>query len=381
MLYFIGRESSYQGFNNTGLAKTAPVLCTANAELYKALRMKKIFSGVLSGIPNKTFGFAYIENHVLTNETLLLKLANIVNGGLVFQYTIPWAFENFFYQVSRFKETLEKEEKVRQQREQLKAQYDKDRENYKVLKKEVEEQNELLKAQYEKALEEAPESVKAFIQEPKWAETPKKPEEPKYPEFEKGYSIHNERLDRTLPWRVLMNFELIEIKGTNLGLFKKRTERLDFNGKNVLSLKIGQMTSEEFETFFKKEDIDIQKKIEEIKQSFFDVDSIEIVAKTDFTIKEMMFSEEQNELEEFILPPLAPIKPMHAASMLAGGVGGYSKEMILKGERVLLKAATVKEFKTRKTVYDGKEVEEVIELYEEKLGIYNLDRRDLRLIS
>ena len=83
-----------------------------------------------------------------------------------------------------------------------------------------------------------------------------------------------------------------------------------------------------------------------------------------------------------VLPtPLAPIKPMHAASMLAGGIGEYSKELDLDGHKVLIKAAIVKEYKSRNMIVNGKDVTETVEFFEQKMGVYNLDRRELRILG
>jgi len=211
---------------------------------------------------------------------------------------------------------------------------------YKEQKKKVKEHNKALKAEYEKALEEAPESVKAFIQEPEYLPEPEKPKEPIMPEYSKGYSLNMDRQDRSYGWKLLSRFEFFKIEGSDFGYLRKRPEMLKFSARTATEVaKIGEMTKGEF--------------LEEIRR--LDVDTR--------------------------LPPLAPIKPMHAASMLAGGIGEFSKEIDLGGEQNLIKAAIVKEFSTRKILMGSKEIEETVEFYEQKMGVYNLDRRELRVLG
>jgi len=81
------------------------------------------------------------------------------------------------------------------------------------------------------------------------------------------------------------------------------------------------------------------------------------------------------------IKPLAPIKPMHAASMLAGG-GNFSKEIILDDEPYLVKAASVKKRQTREVInHKGELVEETIESYEPVLGTYAMYERRLTLLE
>ena len=386
MLVYLNRDKTLEMFKETISSRSNLVGLTGTEEMYKKMKKDSDFSKVLfgssmGGIPSKTFGIAFVEQFVVSTEVNLMKLFQIVNGGVVFPYTLFWPLEKFISNVEAFRETLEEEERIREIREKMKEEYKKKLEEYKKQKKEIKEKNKALKEEYKKALKEAPESVKAFIQEPEYLPEPEKPKEPNYPEFRKGYSLLTDRQDQSFGWKLLARFEFYKIKDSSLGFLKRREELLAFNTKNVFEVaEIKEISKGEFYEMLKKLDIDTPK-VNDLKQQLVDSETISIVAEEDQSFEELLFSEEEEGVKEMRLPPLAPIKPMHAASMLAGGIGEYSKELILDGEKVLIKAAIVKEFKTRKTIVQNKEVEEVVEFYEQKMGVYNIDRRDLKILG
>jgi hypothetical protein len=211
-------------------------------------------------------------------------------------------------------------------------------------------------------------------------EVPAKPEEPNYPEMPRIAGIQDRfyKPETSLVWKILRRFEYLQVLGTNLGLMKKREKELMFNVKNLSEISVGEISIDDFYEYINSHNVD-SASAKELKQSFADPVAVELFADVDFTITDLMFSEETD--ESIILPPLAPIKPMHAASMLAGGIGEYYKEVILNGETVALKAAIVKEPTSRTTVINGREVTEVIEQNIQKLGVYNTLRREFRILG
>ena len=88
-------------------------------------------------------------------------------------------------------------------------------------------------------------------------------------------------------------------------------------------------------------------------------EAIELIAEEDDSLLELQFTEEQDKVKYY--PPLAPIKPQLAASMLAGGMGGYAHEVLIDGDRYSIKAASIKEVTTRELIINGKEVKESVE--------------------
>ena len=385
MLYVLNREAFLEASEQIP-SKRGKTLVTGRESLYdKGLNNYKfdkvIYGYSLSGIPNRSFGIAVVEQFVITTDLSLLKIYQVVNGGVVFPYTLPWSLEKFIEKVDLAKASLKKEAKVKEKRTKLLTLYKENIALYKKQKKEIKENNKALKAEYTKAFQDAPESVKAFIKEPDYIPEPERPSQPIMPEYEKGYSLHIDHQERSFGWKLLSRFEFFQVEGTSFGFLRKRSELLKFSTNEAINIaKIGKMSQEEFLQEISRLDIDTPK-VTEIKQSFIDSDSISIVAKYSKDMDNMLFSEEFEGVNEVKLPPLAPIKPMHAASMLAGGLGEFSKEITLGGEKNIIKAAIIKEFKSRKILMGSKEIEETVEFYEQKMGVYNLDRRELRILG
>ena len=368
--------------------RTRKVIVTSSEEMYakvkkdKELNVEKVIYGnSLGGIQPKTFGLAFVEQFVITTDISLMKISSIVNGGVIFPYTLPWSLEKFIDNVELQKDSLRKDETIRKERERLKELHKKKMEAYKEEKKQVKAHNKELKKEYEKALKEAPDSVKAFIKEPEYLPEPEKPGELILPEFKKAYSLHMDRQNESYGWKLLSRFEFFQIEDSSFGYLRKRPEMLKFSIDNAIEVaKIGKMSKGEFYEEIAKLDVDTPK-VADIKQSLIEADAIALVAQFDETMSSLYFSEESEGVKEVKLPPLAPIKPMHAASMLAGGIGEYSKEIDLNGEKHLIKAAIVKTFSTRKILMGTREIEETVEFYEQKMGVYNLDRRELRILG
>ena len=387
MLYQVNRDRSLEMALDLQL-KSKKVFLTSNIELYGKIKNleepieKVIYGSSLGNIPNKSFGLAFVEQFVvITDIGSLLRMANIVNYGVIFPYTLPWSLEKFIDNVELQKDALRKDQRIREERDRLKKLHKEKMEVYKKEKKEVKKKNKVLKEEYLAALKDAPENVKAFIKEPEYFQEPEKPQDLVLPEFQKGYSLHMDRQNESFGWKLLSRFEFVQIEDSNYAFLRKRPERLNFSVENAIKVaKIQKISKGEFLTEIQKKDIDTPS-IYNIKQSFIDSDSISLVAKYDNIMPELLFSEEEDGVDEVKLPPLAPIKPMHAASMLAGGMGEYSKEIELRGEKHLIKAAIVKTYNTRTVIMGGKEIDETVEFYEQKMGDYNLDRRELRILG
>ena len=274
MLYVLNRENSLKSAE-TLPARSSKTLLTGTEELYafgsKSDRFDKVIYGnSLSGVPNKSFGLAFVEQFVITTDISLMKIAQVVNGGVIFPYTLPWSLEKFVDNVELAKETLRREEKIKEERNRLKELHKERMAAYKEEKKKIKEQNKKLKEEYEKALKEAPESVKAFIQEPEYIPEPKKPSEPIMPEYPKGYSLNVDRQDKSFGWKLLSRFEFFQVEGSGWGYLRRRPELLKFSAQTAIDVaKIGKMTKEEFFEEISRLDVDTPK-VAEIKQSFID---------------------------------------------------------------------------------------------------------------
>jgi len=90
------------------------------------------------------------------------------------------------------------------------------------------------------------------------------------------------------------------------------------------------------------------------------------------------FATPQKEKE---LPILTKLKPNQTASMLAGGIGAFAKEVKINGEKLLIKGATVKTKTKREVNLNNMIIEEIIENYSQEIGVLNLDRRELQIIK
>jgi len=111
MLYIVNRENSLNLAEELSLKGQKKVLMTGTENLYaKSIKngsfFKVILGNSLSIIPNKSFGLAFVEQFVVTNDINLMKIAQVVNGGVIFPYTLPWSLEKFIEKVEFAQETL-----------------------------------------------------------------------------------------------------------------------------------------------------------------------------------------------------------------------------------------------------------------------------------
>lgn len=391
------------------LLKSERVLITGNTEIY-TMKMgdfnRKFYSSSLYGIVGgKAFGLAYMEQNFLNSDAVLTRLGQIVDKGIVFKYTEPYSFSNFFSTIYEYKNQLIAEEVVkeennalkeryklqreayRERRAQMKEEYEKILLDWKAEKESVKEANKTLLAEWQIAYDKADESLKKFISKPEEIPEPKKPEEPDYGEkptepplraLPRVRNIREERLDNSQAFRILRRFKYCKVDGTEWGIMIKRDKDLSFTSENIRLLSTETISLDEFKEFLSISDKDF-KNAQNITQSFFDYDTPALVADIDDSIFDLEFNE--NELEDIKLVPLTGIKPMFAASMLAGGIGEYFQEVILDGERIAIKGAMVKSTVERKTLLNGKEIVEVIESNSQKLGVYNTENFHFQLLG
>jgi len=393
MLVCTNREQQLLEFlDSDKIVQRGPVtFITGNKVLFKSntvakrridVGLKTFFAESLGAgiIPRRSFGIAVVDQVMIHNEVNLSILSQTVNSGIVFPWFLPQGFSAFFMGMADYEREVKRQDEFRERREKMKEEWKEEKIAWKALREEIKAENEAKMAEFNEALESIPEAAKQFVQPPALREIPAKPEEPIYPELPKVVGVQDRfyKPQNSLVWKVLRRFEYLEVKGTNLGLMRKREQELTFTIENLASLSTGEISQDDFYAFVNKNNIDGISS-HEMKQSFSDYSALELFASIDFSMNELMFSEETE--ESFILPPLAPIKPMHAASMLAGGIGEYYREVNLNGEKVAIKAAIVKEPTTRVTVINGRETKEVIEQQTQKLGVYNLDRREFRLLG
>ena len=85
------------------------------------------------------------------------------------------------------------------------------------------------------------------------------------------------------------------------------------------------------------------------------------------------------EIKEY--PVLSKLKPNQTASMLAGGIGNFAKEVTFGDEKMLIKGATIKSQIQRETIINNQNVIETIESYSQEIGALNLTRRELQIIK
>lgn len=382
--------------------KSEKVLFTSSKDIYlntgdEVLQFnRRFYSSSLYGVNGKNFGLAYMEQNFLNNDVVFQKLSQVVDRGIIFKYQVPWSFDNFFQQIKAYEAGLAAQELVKKENEELKEAYREKREAYrenrrilkeayeaeleawKDAKEEVKKANKAQLAEWQEAFDKADESLKKFIAKPEEIPEPPKPAEPDYGEkpaepplkaLPRVEGVRELRLDNTLAFRILRRFRFCKVTGTEWGLLIKREKDLTFTIDNLGILELEEISKDEFLSFIEKNDVDF-KASQGIKQSFFDMDTPELLAAIDTSLSELIYEEDEN--EDIHLVPLAPIKPMHAASMLAGGLGEYYNEVILDGDVVALKGAMVKESIERKTLLQGKEITEIIETQTQKLGVYNL---------
>jgi len=85
--------------------------------------------------------------------------------------------------------------------------------------------------------------------------------------------------------------------------------------------------------------------------------------------------------QEKELPILTTLKPNQTASMLAGGIGNFAKEIEINGEKQLIKGAIIKEKIKREISVNNMVIEETIESYTQEIGVLNISRRELTIIK
>jgi hypothetical protein len=352
------------------------VIVTSKSDLYKKWKGQKVFSTTMLGIPNKSFEIALCDRIIFNNNYQLLKLGNIVNTAIITKdFSKNYNITNFYDLVDKISIQLKRIEEIKEKNIALK-------ENYKLQNAKIRKQNKKLKEDYKVLV--------SLFKEGKLDNKPTKPvlkeklKEPDYIVVPSSLSIHKERLDQTSPWKLLRRFSLKSIKDTNLKILIKRETELSFTEKNVLSLLEEKMTIsiEEVLELLKKKDSPLKEQYnitQNINSLIVGEKVISVVANNEKGFNDMLFSE--GDMEDLYLAPLAPIKPVLAASMLAGGLDGFYKEVELNNEKIAMKGAIVKEFNERTVVTPDYTTKEIIETNEQKIGLYYLDSYEFKILG
>ena len=384
-------------------SKNQHVLYTKEKKMYKEYGGKKFYGYSARGIPEKSFGMVFVDNQILIASLMGKVILDCAYQGVLINYVEIFSIKQFFDAQSTHKIAYDKEIKIKEDNEKIFENYKRDREAWRDKKvemmdkynadlelwkeerKAITKENKAAKEEWETALKSAPDHLKKFIVEPVYKdlpvepnkpELPEKPEEPVYLKTVES-NLRYGQLSMLPGWYVyLRNFRIVKIEGTNFGLFIRRDKPLVPTKENLYSLEIEIKDADFLANFIRTYDVKLKAE-DRCIQVIDSPEAIELIAEEDDSLLELQFTEEQDKVKYY--PPLAPIKPQLAASMLAGGMGGYAHEVLIDGDRYSIKAASIKEVTTRELIINGKEVKESVEHIIEKTGFYNLENFDFVL--
>jgi len=409
MLLQVGRYNETEGIRqllgNELFENTEKYFQIANREYFLTVDSELKYFGALPQFPFKSFSFIYLRPVDVTNKQFLMKARTMCTKGLIINSTsIPADMERLIIRFSEIKranknydmikESNDKiEEKYKEKKKEIRALNKIAREKNKELEKAWKKEKKGIKKEFEKALEGMTEEQKKFMpKEPEYPDEPKyikletEPPEPRLRDLPRSVSIHigENQLQKVfqVAWNILSSFDLYQIEGTNYSIFIKKDEPLKYTYDNLDSLDIDKkMSRDDFISIFKK-----YEKNEKSLESFRPIIStnyefMDLLAENRafFDGKDWIYSEDEIiSEEEDMLPSLAPIKPMHAASILSGGLK-FSKEIKTDDGYILIKSAPVKVFTEKIKVMNGKKITEVYQQNETKLAFYNLNTRDLEV--
>lgn len=389
------KESFYMVFGN--LFKEAEIEegeCTLFASkkgIYRDWKGKKFYEGsAKANIPSKSFaigattekfdGISLYEKVKLNNILRATSVGMFING---MQRDVPRIFLDFISEVESMMRLKNSIDDLKLRNEKRKEEWKLRVQEYKLQKKRVREFNKDLEKRYKEALKNAPEEMREFIQEPKLEEVPEKPEEPSYEAVPSCPTPRSKGMDADLAWQVFKHFELLISE--NFAFLKRRVKPLVFSNNLLFEAIDDNSLLREVED---NELIEIAKEFkykkhsaaEGIHQDISYIGTMDFICSSDDGFMDMVFCEEVS--NQISSPPAARIKPMHAASMLAGGVGNVFKEIIdKKGERLAIKSSLVKEAKTKEIIVNGNRKNISIEQFIAILGVYNQDELELRLLE
>lgn len=405
--YEIAKVESLLNLTPKGFNGIEKYYQTSNREFFKEIDSDKKYLGGTPMFPHKSFAFVYLRPLDFLNKQTLMKARTLCTKGII--YEGKHRLEDIDRLFVKFNEV----KRANKLHDEIKAHNDEKEEKYKAKRKEAKEKNREIKARnkelqdawkkgkkelkkgFDETLSGMTEEQKKFMPtepnydpEPEYEALISLPEEPSLrdlPHF-KSIRIGDNNFEKTLPiaWRILSTFEIITIEGTDFNLLKKREEPLNYSYEalNLLSENggTGTMSREEFLEFFTKNEKN-EKVLENHRPSFSYISDefLDIFAESAFSNNNAwIYEEETTEEEEEALPSLAPIKPMHAASIFSGGMK-FSQEIKTDEGYLLIKSAPVKTFTEKKRIFNGKEITEVYQQQETKLAFYNLSTRSLEM--
>ena len=396
----------------------------ANREFFRQTESSKKFFGVNSDFPNRSFAFIYLRPVDFLSKQFIMKARSQVTRGIIFNNnSVPEDIDNFLFKFSEIKRAnrsydklkaindeieskhKEKKKEVREHNTPLKEE-NKEMEKAwksekKAMKKEWESEKADLLVKFKESLKDLNDEQKEFMpKEPPYAPEPEYPSEPKYHTLmpkpndpvlrdlprSKTISIGDDNLQRRYPiaWKLLSTFEYLNIEGTRFGILKKRVEPLKYTYGNLESLNVdGVISRDDFLKFFKEHEQN-EKVLDNYRPSLaMNSEFLDLISEN-FNLEDREYwiynEDEDTSIIREDLPFLAPIKPMHAASILLAGMN-FSKKVKTDKGVFLIKSAPVKVYAEREQVINGKRITTIIQTHDTKLGFYDLDQRKFEMFS
>lgn len=386
-----------------------------NAKKYYHTSDKNTFRNIHDGkkylesfpkYPNKSFAFIFMRGLDFTDVQKLSKARTMATKGVIFNSSsLPRQYEQIVFKVSEIKRANKRYDEIKEtndniisinkeKRKEVKAINKVARDKNKELEKEWKKEKKGIKKEFDEVLEKMDEAQKKFMpkepdypDEPKYIKLETEPPEPRLRDLPRSISIHvgENQLNRSYPiaWMMLSNFDLYKIEGTSYSIFIKKESSMKYSYDALDSLDIDKkMSIEDFKEFFDKNEKN-EKVLENYRPSIQgNFEFMDVYSENDniFSGKEWVYSEFDDDYDEDeeALPPLAPIKPMHAASILSGGMK-FSKEIKTEEGYLLIKSAPVKVFSEKTKIINGKKILETYQQRETILAFYNLDQRELEV--
>ena len=376
-----------------------------NREFFKTIDSENKFFGELAMFPYKSFAFIYLRPVDFINRQFLMKARQLSTKGIIFNFSsIPNEMERLLFKFSEIKRANksyddikavndERESKYKKEKKEVKGRNTIVREANKELEKAWKKAKKELKKGFDETMDGMSDAQKEFMPkeptydpEPEYQELETVPPEPRYRDLPRSVSIHigENQLHKTfsVAWNMLSAFEFYQIEGTEHGILLKRDEPLKYTYDNLNLLSISKkMSKDEFLNLFDKFErnekvLETYRPAVSINYNFLD---LRAENNNTFEGSQWIYSEGSKlDEDEEALPSLAPIKSMHAASILSAGMK-FSKEIKTPEGYLLIKSAPVKIFTEKQKIVNGKKITEVYQQNETKLAFYNLDTRSLEV--
>lgn len=376
--------------------------------------------GVSIYIPGKSFALGYMDLDISSRrwiQTFCYDLGDVTTEGWVIQLESDRVPKNILETIESI-DDFAREGKVylaeREAFESVLAEYKERRENWRETCRKIKEAEKALLSNWKsldkdikKANKEALASWQSLydsaesqeekdalvkpefkIAPPKPMESvlPEKPEEPVQSRNGGAPSLISYALDFQDGWYLVKRFKVLQVEGTSLFFLKRRKEMLNYSAKDILEAHeaddyFGKISIEQFNAIIDEFQGKKGKNADNIVQKAKVTEQVDFLSECSLTHvedKDLLFKEDL--LIEEPLPPLTAIKPMHAASMLAGGIGAIFKMVVLDGDQYAIKSALVKE-RIEKTInLNGVSTLTVIEQLSPSLGAYNMDKLELKML-